>query len=169
MPPPQLLSPRALLAELDRAADLADSLMASVDASTKKVATFFRVGREASNVSLEVRFLIWSSNWFNQIKRVLATHVEAILGLNPVVDASQALRRHMSIFLSMGSCKDPPSSNGKEDLLNIFAIPPSNLGGLPQEEVPSSLKGYFLFCALGKYTFLSGCFHSQCIKLHTLL
>lgn len=153
--PDHFLIHRALLAEFDRAAALADNFKPSVEASLRKEAAFFSVGMDANNASLGVLSRIWSSNCSSQTERDLATQEAAILGLKLAAAASQAFLRKVSCFFSSGSCKVPPSSKGKADFFDTLAMETSNLGGLDQEAVFFLVKGVSPFQRLrGKNTLI---------------
>ncbi|CAJ0955689.1 unnamed protein product [Ranitomeya imitator] len=91
-----------------------------------------------------------------QILRDLATQVAAIAGLSAPAEASQAVFRELSTFLSRGSFREPRSSNGREDFLATFETATSIFGALSQDEDASSSKGYLLFREASEHEFL-GC------------
>lgn len=150
--PDQVLSQRALLAELIRAEDLADILMDSAAASAMYLTAFRRVGKDSSKSFLEV---------------FLATTVEAIAGFRLDKDESQAFLNRESLPSCPWHPSTPMSSNSTSvcpdtwERRHQFMV-------LFQINASSSPKGNLLLRALEKKWPFSGSFHSLIVSVSAL-
>lgn len=106
---------------------------------SERINNFFKNKKGARNLFLELR---WSSNCSSHTLKARAVQVTAIL---------------------------PVSSNGREDLLDIWATGASTFCTLSHWVESSSLKGYFLLKVLDKSSSVSGLAHSIDYNVFTLL
>ena len=111
--PGQVLSHKALLAELVKDADLAVMRIDSAEASAMYDTAAKRVLKESKISCFGESAEMCHFNWPNQCSRFLATQVDAIAGLRLFITDCQFLLSSSSILLSIGSFSKPMSSKAK--------------------------------------------------------